>query len=69
MVGFRDKPNSFQVLMTILNLPSVFIAFGEKGRPNAYSVLAFLVVLQWALIGSMVGFVVAWKARSSGSRK
>jgi hypothetical protein len=67
--GFGDKPNAFQVLMTILNLPSIFIAFGEKGRPGGgYHALAFLIVVQWAIVGSMVGFVVARRARGLGNR-
>jgi hypothetical protein len=67
--GFGDNPNAFASLMTILNLPSVFIAFGDKERSDGELVLGFLIVVQWAVIGSMVGFLVARTARPSGRRK
>src|SRR5262245_48757703 len=59
LVGF-DEPNPFQLLMVVLNLPPIlFVAGGAKGRTGDYIILVFLIVVWWAVIGSLVGYLVA----------
>jgi hypothetical protein len=56
--GVKD-PNPFQVVMLILNAPAIiFTLGGAKGRTGDYYILGFLIVVQWAMIGSIVGYLV-----------
>jgi len=60
---FGDKPNAFGDIMTLLNLPSVFIAFGDKQHSGGYMALAILIIVQWSIFGGLVGLMVARRAR------
>ncbi len=57
----RGDDSPFQDLMTVLNLlPILFVMGGAKGRAFDDYVLGFLIVVQWAVIGTVVGFLAAW---------
>ena len=65
LVGLERDPNPFQLLMMLLNLPPIlFVMGGAKGRAGDDYILAFLIVVWWGVIGSFVGYLVAWLLRS-----